>query len=146
MISTLAGILQAHESDNEELTYKELLDIGEQIVFELNIDQIQLIEVHTRAQHGCDLWFKHRAGQITTSKMKAVCHTDSTNLSQSLIKRICYPELFTFNSKQTEWGRKLEYLARQEYVKAVKKDHQNLQVSDSGLFYQSNMATHWSFT
>ena len=75
--------------------------------------------------------------------MKAVCHTDSTNLSQSLIKRICYPELFMFNSKQTEWGQKHENLARQEYVKAVKKDHQSkLAGFNSGLLIGHTLERH----
>ena len=53
-------------------------------------DQIFAIEQHTRAQHSCDLWFKHRAGQITASKIKTACRTDSTSPSLSLIKQICY--------------------------------------------------------
>ena len=65
--------------------------------------------------------------------MKVVCHTDSMNPSKSFIKRLCYLELFVF-SKQTDWGRKHEKLAVEEYVKAAKKDHQNLQVSENGLF------------
>ena len=60
--------------------------------------------------------------------MKAVCHTDSTNPSKSLTKRVCYPELFVFNSKQTDWVRNYEKLTLEEYVKAAKKDHQSLQV------------------
>ena len=44
-----------YKADNEELTYKELLGVGEEVVFELSEDQICLIEQHTRAQYGCDL-------------------------------------------------------------------------------------------
>lgn len=66
--------------------------------------------------------------------MKAVCHTDSSNPSKSLIKRICYPELFVFTSKQTDWGWKNEKLAREEYMKAARKDHENLEVVENGLF------------
>ena len=43
----------------QELTYKELLDVGEDIVFELTSEQICEIEKHTKAQHVCNLWFKH---------------------------------------------------------------------------------------
>ena len=35
--------------------------------------------------------------------MKGVCHT-----SQSLIKSVCYPEVFSFTSKETSWGYKHE--------------------------------------
>ena len=72
----IPGLSILYKPENEELTYKELLDVGEDIVFELTSEQICEIEKHTRAQHGCDLWFKHSAGQITASKMKAACHTD----------------------------------------------------------------------
>ena len=77
------GLNSLYKPENEELTYKELLDVGEDIVFELTRDQILVIEQHIRAQHGCDLWFKHKAGWITTSKMKAVCHTDPASPSMS---------------------------------------------------------------
>ncbi len=30
-----------------------------------------------------DLWFTYRAGRVTASKMKSVCHTDCANPSQS---------------------------------------------------------------
>ncbi len=33
----------------------------------------------------------NRAGRITASIIKSVCHTDSTNPSQSLVKLISYP-------------------------------------------------------
>ena len=66
--------------------------------------------------------------------MKAVCRTNSVNPSKSLIKRICYPDLFAFTSKQTEWGQKHERFAREEYLKAVKRIHQNLQLTENGLF------------
>ena len=66
--------------------------------------------------------------------MKSVCHTDSANPSQSLIKRICYPELFVFTSKQTEWGKKHETIARERYLKVARVKHQNLQLSENGLY------------
>jgi len=36
--------------------------------------------------------------------MKAVCHTNAGKPAQSLIKRICYPEAFSFKSKAIIWG------------------------------------------
>ena len=80
----IPSLTSLYKADNEELTYKELLDVGEEVVFELSEDQICLIEQHTRAQHGCDLWFKHRAGWIIASKMKAAFHTDPASPSLSL--------------------------------------------------------------
>ena len=51
-----------------------------------------LVELETRDQSNCKLWFTYRAGRITASRMKSVCHTDSSNPSQSLVKTIVYPE------------------------------------------------------
>ena len=65
--------------------------------------------------------------------MKAVCHTDSTNHLQSLVKSICYPEEFVFTSKQTSWGLKQEKIARELYLKISAPKHDDLAVTDSGL-------------
>jgi len=73
--------------------------------------------------------------------MKAVCCTDSANPSKNLIKRIFYPDLFAFTSKQPDWGQKHERFASEEYLKAIKGIHQNLQLMENGLFINSN----WPF-
>jgi len=112
-----------YKADNEELTYKELLDVGEEVVFELSGDQIHLIEQHTRAQHGCGLWFKHRAGQITASKMKTACRTDPASPSLSLIKQICYPKQCSFSTPATWWGCEHENIARELYCTEMEKQH-----------------------
>ena len=65
--------------------------------------------------------------------MKAVCHTDSTNPSQSFVKSICYPEEFAFTSKQTSWGLKQEKIARELYLKISAPKHDDLAVTDSDL-------------
>ena len=50
--------------------------------------------------------------------MKAVCHTDPTNPSKSLVKSICYPAELAFTSKQTNWGLKQEKVAKEnQYTK-----------------------------
>ena len=59
---------------------------------------INAVEKATRDQIDSSLWFKYRAGRVTASKMKAVCHTNPTNSAKSLIKCFCYPEAFKFSS------------------------------------------------
>ena len=76
------------------------------------------VENETRSQANSKLWFRYRAGRVTASRMKAVCHMDATNPSQS---------------RQTTWGCKHEKSARDKYVKAQKSKHRNLRVQDSGL-------------
>jgi len=54
---------------------------------------------------------------VLALRMKLVCHTNVANPSQSLIKSICYPEAFSYVSKQTEWGCKHEKKARDIYCR-----------------------------
>ena len=126
-------IASLYKLEYVSLGYQCLLDVCKDVTLTVTHEMAEQVELQTRQQANSKLWFKYRAGRVTASNMKAVCHTDSTKPSKSLIKRICYPELFVFTSKQTDWGRKHEKLAREEYIKAVSKDHQNLQVLENGL-------------
>ena len=123
-----------HKAEYLTLQYHDLMDVCEKVFAEVTItdDMAKAVELETRKQHKTNLWFKYRAGRVTASRMKTVCHTNMTNPSQSLVKGICYPEAFTFTSKQTNWGCKHEKQAREIYKK--KSDHTNLQVTESGLF------------
>ena len=59
------------------------------------------MEKETRGQTSKNSWFAHRAGRITASRMKAAARTSSVMPSQSLIKRICYPQAYAFSTKAT---------------------------------------------
>lgn len=119
----IPALSSLYKAENEELTYKELLDVGEDIVFELIKDQILTIERHTKAQYASDLWFKHRAGRITASKMKAACRTDPASPSISLIKQICYPKQCSFSTAATRWGCEHEDIAKELYITEMQKEH-----------------------
>ena len=69
----------------------------------------------TRLQSKSNLWYKHRGGRVTSSCMKAVCHTNVANPAQSLVKYICYPQELAF---QTDWDQIYEKVAREQYVKS----------------------------
>ena len=72
------------------------------------------VEKETRLQIQSRLWFIFRAGRV---RMKSVYHINPENPSQSLIKTICYPEEFSFDSKKTAWGSKKEKRAQEFYLK-----------------------------
>ena len=93
-----------------------------------------LIEMETKSRSKSKLWYKYRAGTVTASRMRAVCHTNLADPSQSLIKSICYPDAFQFTSKATEWGCNHEKLAREMYEKVAKSQHQNFSVVENRLF------------
>ena len=90
------------------------------------------VERETRLQSHSKLWYTHRAGRVTASCMKAICHTNVSNPSQSLIKSVYYPEAFGFSSKQTSWGCKHERKGRDMYIKIIKPKHKDHQVKESG--------------
>ena len=64
-----------------EMQYHELLAVCDAISLEVTKEMSELVEKETRLQSKSSLWYKYRAGRITSSSMKAVCHTDSTNPS-----------------------------------------------------------------
>ena len=113
-----------------QLNYDELLKQRESVLVEEIAD---VVEQETRAQSQSKFWFKQRAGRVTASKMKPVCHTNLACPSHSLIKTICYPEGFSFTSKQTACGSKNEKKAHELYYKTSVKDHIDFQLSESGL-------------
>ena len=78
------------------------------------------------------LWYKYRSGRVTASPMKAVCSTSIDNPSRSLIKTICYPDVCSFSSKQTDWGLKKEKCAKELYCKEIGPSHENYEVLDVG--------------
>lgn len=117
-----------------KLNYHELLQVCKDVSIDVTTEMCDLIEKETRSQSKSKLWYKYRAGRVTASRMRAVCHTNPSDPSQSLIKSICYPEAFHFTSKATEWGCSHEKQAREMYEKVSKTQHQNFTVEDNGLF------------
>ena len=97
-----ASLSSSYNPQNEELTYRELINLCEDFKLELTLEQISEIEEATKAQSKCDAWFSFRAGRVTASRMKAVCCTDPAAPSISLIKQLCYPRSFCFSSVSTK--------------------------------------------
>ena len=50
------------------------------------------------------------------------------------MKSVCYPDVFCFTTKATEWGCSHEHKARELYVETNKMKHQNFRVIENGLF------------
>ena len=123
-----------HQPSYLQLEYNELLNICETVSIQVTDEMAEALEKETRLQSKSNLWYKHRAGRVTSSCMKAVCHTNVANPAQSLVKSICYPQELAFSSKQTDWGQKHEKVAREQYLKSQRPRHANiLEVTDSGI-------------
>ncbi|XP_072047343.1 uncharacterized protein [Amphiura filiformis] len=115
--------------------YKEISATCQNIDLTVTKQQSRAVERDTKEQARTKLWFAQRAGRITASKMKSVCHTDPRKPSQSLVRQIVYPDLYRFSSTATQWGCTHEKTARDKYEEymTTEEDHTNFYVSDSGL-------------
>ena len=123
------------------MNYHDLLKECDSVSLNITEKMVECVETATRDQSKSKLWYKFRAGRITASRMKTVCHTDSAKPSQSLIKGICYPEAFSFTRKATSWGCSHESEAREIYLKTSKSQHGDFSVAECGLFNN----TEWPF-
>ena len=122
-----------HKPEYENLSYSELLEVCEGVEVSITESESIAIQKITVSQFKSKSWFRYRAGRITASRIKAVCHTNPSHPSQSLIKSICYPDQFCFKTKATTWGCTHEKAARRWYINNVKKKHGNFILQDSGL-------------
>ena len=77
-------------------------------------------------------FFRHRAGRGGASKCLAASHTDPSQPSQSLVKAICYPDIFRFSTAATRCGCKHEDIAIAEYEKTMRKTHANFVITKCG--------------
>ena len=69
----------------------------------MTAEQAALLESSTRDQAQCKLWHQHRVGRVTASLFKSAVKTNPAMPSQSLIKRICYPQAYKFSTKSTRY-------------------------------------------
>ena len=123
--------------ENEAITlnFKDLMDKCNTIKLETCHEEIENLEIATREQSKSNLWFQFRAGRITASKMKAVTRTDPSYPAESLIKSVCYPVEYRFETEATKWGTNHEKTAVQSLLCKLKEDgHENVCVENCGVF------------
>ena len=84
-----------------DFEYHDLLKACEKNSPKITDEEVRLIEEDTRSQSKGSSFYRHRAGRIGASISKAACHTNPAQPSQSLIKTICYPNIFTFSTEAT---------------------------------------------
>ena len=117
-----------------DMNYAELVSHCQDIFISVTEEQAEAVEAATREQASSKLWHRFRAGRITASNMKTVCHTDPAQPALSLISCICNPEGMTFSTKATQWGCEHETVARDKFLEEMTKVHENFRVYDSGLY------------
>lgn len=128
----IKSIPDLYEKKYLDLSYPELLQECYKVDLKLSEEQIKAIERDTVNQAEGGAFFRHRAGRIGASKCRAASHTDPSQPSQSLIKAICYPNIFRFSTAATKHGCKHEVLAIAAYEKTMKETHANFVVTRCG--------------
>ena len=86
-------LMDLFKKENLELPYNELLQLCQSTNIEVTKEQIDQVQKDTISRSSGTNFFKHRAGRIGASQSKAAARSDPALPSQSLIQRICYPEL-----------------------------------------------------
>jgi len=67
-------------------------------------NDFDIIEKETRSQSKGNAFFRHKTCRIGASVSKQASHTNPSQPSQSLIKSICYPDLFKFHAVASDYG------------------------------------------
>ena len=88
-----------------DIEYADLLNECEKIFCSLFVtsEQAARLERVTREQAKSRLWYSHRAGRITASKIRLAAHSPPGSPSMSLINAICYPQNVKFISCATRY-------------------------------------------
>lgn len=99
--------------------------------------QVQSVENLTKTQGKCREWYRLRTGRVTASVFKLVCRTSLLSPSISLIKKICYPEMFKLVAASMKYGIDYEDTARKYYDGYMAEKHGDFKVEECGLYIKS---------
>ena len=123
------------DSEAMKLSFPELVEKSSDVYdsYAISVDQVSLVEENTREQASSRIWYQQRSGRVTASKLKSVIATDLSKPSRSLIKTICYPDLYSFKSAACKYGVEHEDIARKEYAQRMSKMHTDFAISATGL-------------
>ena len=124
-----------YQSKYASLNQDELQAKCEEVFSQLKVTQAEAdyLEKSTKLQHQSILWYKHRKGRITASKIFSVCHTSLTKPSKVLINSILQ-ENPRVHAASLEWGIKNESIAREKYRNEVCTQHESFKLELAGLF------------
>ncbi|KXJ23861.1 Chromatin modification-related protein YNG2 [Exaiptasia diaphana] len=130
----IPALTDLFDPENMKLNYVDLLAKCSEINITLSDSELHLIEQDTKDQAQTSAFFTHRAGRIGASQSHSAVHTNSFQPSISLVKSICYPQLFKVTTKATVYGCKNEAKAIDAYSTAMSKKHIDLKVTKCGMF------------
>ena len=125
--------------DNQEVPFQDLVKACDAFYDMVSItpEQAHMVELKTREQSKCKLWYEQRAGRVTTSNLRRVLQTDLSKPSVSLVKTICYPESTKFYSKACDYGLTHEADALRIYKDSMQATHAFFELKKCGLVLDS---------
>ena len=107
--------------------------------YQCSPDQCSNLELATRNQTVCPLWYNHRKGRITGTKAHDVLVRRQTTPPDNLVKRIVGYRSFDISSKTAvKYGTDHEADARHIYTVQQINHHQNFTCRQSGFLIDSN--------
>lgn len=133
--SSLPRLLTSfYSSDYCSLTETELPSKCQEVLQEILISEEEAsnLEKLTRKLSPCVQWSAHRSGRLTTSNFHGVYHTNVSNPSVTLIRKIMnYMPIV--ETPATKWGKSKEETTLNEYQGSMQKHHSGFLVRHSGL-------------
>ena len=129
-------LTDAYKHEFIQLSFEDLQEKSAEAFEELALTEAECaqIEFATRKQASSNAWYRYRAGRITASNLKSVVSTKPDSPSITVIKKVCYPESYSFaGNKATKWGLQKEKVALKQYVTMRRETHTNLVLEESGL-------------
>ena len=108
-------VMSYRSEESLKLDHEQLMNECQKLTLEATAKQVAALEAETRKQSNSKLWFTHRAGRITASKLKSAVRTNQEKPSKSLIKSICYPEVHRFSCGATSVCRTRFFIALCEF-------------------------------
>ena len=99
----------------------------------VTVVQAENLRSFTMAQSESALWFDHRLGRITASRMHDVLKYTGHKYPKSIVSAIMQYTSGDPDLPALKWGRENEAVAREEYVARMKEMHRNFRTSLSGL-------------
>jgi hypothetical protein len=95
--------------------------------------QVANLELKTKSQSVCPMWFEHRKGRITGTKVHSVVHRRSSTKPDNLVRRIVGYESYDLSKlKSVKWGVDNESVARKAYADIECKKHSSFQCDEVG--------------
>ncbi|XP_077420898.1 uncharacterized protein LOC144051023 [Vanacampus margaritifer] len=125
-----------YQSKYERISEEDLRKVADEVFRNMKIteEQVATVEKVTRKQSAWSttLWYRQRAGRLTTSDFKALTRTSIERPSLSLINRICYPGSCVLSPDDTRWGCKHAKTAMKLYSSIQASSHQAFTTRDCG--------------